>query len=426
YQQYNTYFHYGVSDSMLISHFVYPESFNSAKQFLDETDNMIAVFSEKFGLYPFINEKYGHAEIEGGTSMEHQTCSSMGWFGTSVVSHELAHQWFGDKITCKDWHHIWLNEGFATYLESIYLEAKSGISAYNSQIQSEMNQAKNANGSIWVQNISSVGQIFNGSRSYAKGACVLHMLRGVVGDSTFFNIMRTYSDHPSVAYGVATTEDFQSVAEDVSNIDLDYFFQEWIYGENYPKYSINWSRNELGGNIFQVNLNIVQNTNSNPNYFTMPIKIKINTSAGDTVVTLFNNAQNQNFQLNVTGNPTSINFDYGNWILKDVLNISTGVENTFSPDKFSLMQNYPNPFNPKTTISYQVASKSHVTLKIYNILGNEVATLVNEVQSAGEYKVDFNAETLSSGVYFYKLTASNPESGSEQVFSETRKLILMK
>lgn len=420
YQQYNTYFHYNETDSMVITHFVYPESFSSAKPYLDETDDMIAVFSEKFGLYPFINEKYGHAEIEGGTSMEHQTCSSMGWFGTSVVSHELAHQWFGDKITCKDWHHIWLNEGFATYLESIYLEAKSGINAYYSQIQSEMNSAKNAQGSIWVQNISSVGQIFNGARSYAKGACVLHMLRGIVGDSTFFNIMRTYSDDPALAYGVATTEDFQAVAENVSGVDLDYFFQEWIYGEKHPKYTVHWSKNNISGDLYQVDLNIVQNVNTNPSYFTMPVKIKVNTSLGDTVVTLFNNAQNQDFEFEVNGNPTSINFDYGNWILKDVLNITTGVEENFPPNKFSLEQNYPNPFNPGTSIQYTVGSKQFVTIKIYNILGNEVVTLVSEVQQAGEYEIMFNASkyNLSSGVYFYKINAGS--------YSETKKLILMK
>jgi|SRR5690554_2051686 len=424
YYQYDTYFHYGESDSMLISHYVFPENFNSIKQYLDETDDMIEVFSQLYGLYPFINERYGHAEIRGGTSMEHQTCSSMGFWGRGVVSHELAHQWFGDKITCKNWHHIWLNEGFATYSEAVYLEAKFGAASYNQQILSEMNYARNAQGSIYVQNITSVNQIFNGARSYAKGAVVLHMLRGVVGDSVFFDILKTYANHPSVAYGVATTEDFQAIAESVYGNSLDYFFQQWIYGENYPRYTVEWSSENISGDIYNVKINIEQSVNTNPSFFTMPIKIKVNTSLGDTIVTLFNNAQNQDFQFYVTGNPENINFDYGNWILKDYT-LTTSVDENVIPVEYSLEQNYPNPFNPKTTIQYKISNPGKITLKLYNILGNEIKVLVDNFQEAGIYDVEFDAVGLSSGVYFYRLEAI-PGEESKQGFTETKKLILTK
>jgi len=417
YLQYDTYFHYGQSDQMVITHFVYPETFNSVKQYLDETDDMIEVFSEKYGMYPFISERYGHAEFDFGGAMEHQTCSSMGTFNTGIVSHELAHQWYGDMITCKDWHHIWLNEGFATYSEAVYLEAKNGKAAYDTQIAGEMGYAKIATGTIWVQNITSLGEIFNGARSYAKGACVLHMLRGIVGDSTFFDIMRAYSDDPDLKYGVAVTEDFKEIAESVYGQNLDYFFQEWIYGENYPKYTLNWSKNLVSGSTYQIDLNVIQNLNSNPAYFTMPVKIRINTTTGDTIVTIFNDAQNQNFQFNVNGNPQSINFDYGNWILKDVNSI-TEVENIIFPGEFSLKQNYPNPFNPTTKIKYTLASTASVMLKVFNILGKEVATLVNNEQDAGSYSVDFDASNLKSGVYFYRIEAGN--------FIETKKMLLLR
>lgn len=417
YFQYDTYYHYGQNDSMVINHFVYPESFNSIKGYLDETDDMIEVFSELYGMYPFIQERYGHAEFDWSGAMEHQTCSSMGFWGTGVVSHELAHQWYGDMITCKDWHHIWLNEGFATYSEAVYLEAKSGKAAYDSQIASEMNWAKNAEGSIWVQDITSVWEIFNGARSYAKGACVLHMLRGIVGDSTFFDILKAYSDDPDLKYGVAVTEDFQEIAENVYGQTLDYFFQEWIYGENYPKYTVGWSKNLISGNTYQIDMNVNQNVNTNPAYFTMPVRIKVNTSIGDTLITIFNNEQNQSFQINVNGDPQSIVFDYGNWILKDLSPV-TQVEDQFIPGEFSLEQNYPNPFNPSTKIKFTLPSKASVVLKVFNILGKEIATLVNGEQDAGNYTVEFDASTLKSGVYFYRL-----EAGS---FTETKKMILMK
>jgi aminopeptidase N len=419
YHQYNTYYKYSPTDSMVITHFTYPESFNGLKPLLDETDDMMEVFSKKFGEYPFLDERYGHAEMEWGGAMEHQTCSSMGFWNTAVVAHELGHQWYGDMITCKDWHHIWLNEGFATYSEGVYLEAKNGQNSYNQFIIGKMNSAKNANGSIWVQDISSVGQIFNGARSYAKGSIVLHMLRGVVGDSTtFFDILRAYSSDPDLKYGVATTEDFQEVAESVYGQSLDYFFQEWIYGENEPTYTAGWSNTSLGSNQYRIDLNISQATNSNPAFFTMPVQIKIITSDGDTIVTVFNNQQDQDFDIIVNGEPTSIVFDPKNWILKNPVNIVTNIGDQTQPDDFGLEQNYPNPFNPSTKIKYQIADAGIVNLRIYDVLGNEIATLINKEMQAGSYEVEFDASNLPSGIYYYTLNAGE--------FTQTRKMILLK
>ena len=88
------------------------------------------------------------------------------------------------------------------------------------------------------------------------------------------------------------------------------------------------------------------------------------------------------------------------------------------PMSYSLSQNYPNPFNPSTTIRFQVPNSSFVNLKIYDVLGNEVETLVNEEKSAGSYEANFNAAKLSSGIYFYKLETGN--------FVKTKKMILLK
>jgi len=418
YALYTNYYHYSPTDSMPVTHYLYPSSLNSNIPQLNKTPGMIEIFAERFGEYPFINEKYGHAQFGWGGGMEHQTISSMGGFGDGLIAHELAHMWYGDNITCKDWHHIWLNEGFATMGEGLIYEAWNGKAAYNSYIADEMYYAKFASGTIYVQDISSEWEIFNSYRTYSKACVVLHMLRGIVGDSTFFNILRTYSYDPSVAYGNAVTEDFQAIAENVSGLDLNYFFQQWIYGVNYPTYSVVWSKNSLGGNLYDLALKITQSSNSNPSFFTMPIQIKVNSSTGDTIITVFNNAQVQNFNLTVANEPISITVDPNNWILKTINSVVVGIEDEMQPQTFSLEQNYPNPFNPVTKIKFTLASNEYTTLKVYDIIGKEISTLVNNQMEKGHYEINFDASNLPSGVYLYTLNAGG--------YKETRKMILMR
>ena len=418
YSVYTNYYHYSKTDSMPINHYLYPENLNANISQLDKTPHMIEVYSAKFGQYPFINEKYGHAQFGWGGGMEHQTITSMGGFSDGLISHELAHMWFGDKITCKDWHHIWLNEGFATYGEAVIIEDAYGKAGYKNQIGGEMNNAKSARGSIWVQNISTVGEIFNGARSYSKGAVVLHMLRGIVGDQTFFNILKSYAASPNVAYGVAVTEDFQAIAESVSGMDLSYFFHEWIYGENYPKYSVVWGSNSMGGGLYDLSLKITQTINTSPKFFTMPIKIKVYFVGGDSTITVFNNAQNQNFNITVNGDATSIAVDPDNWIMKDISSIITGIESETKITSYSLEQNYPNPFNPTTSIRFSLPEKSSINLSVFNSLGELTNVLISGEYEAGTYEKVFDAGNLASGIYFYVLRTN------EAVLKQ--KMVLMK
>jgi aminopeptidase N len=413
YDVYEAYFHYSDTDSMLVVNYVYPENLDELKPLLNKTLPMLDLFSKLFGEYPFIKEKYGHAQFRRG-GMEHQTITSIGTFTEGVVAHELAHQWFGDKVTCKNWENIWLNEGFATYAEGLYNEFTQGKEAYNSFISFNMNSSKDAIGSIYVRDISSIGEIFNGNRSYSKGGVVLHMLRGVVGDSAFFNILKNYINDPLLAYNAATTEDFQRVAEETSGLELGYFFDQWIYGESYPKYTIDWYLEKVSVKDYKINLRIEQSINSYPHYFTMPVNIKIVMDEGDTTISLFNNAQTQDFSFTIGGLPTSLTFDPDNLILKDVIIFDPPLIN----EDFELEQNYPNPFNAGTEIDFKIPLLQKVLLKVFSSLGEEVAVLVNEELPAGDYTINFNPTDLPSGVYLYSLIAG------EKI--ETKKMILLK
>jgi len=420
YTQYDLYFRYSQNDSMPVTNYIYPENFARLKTQLDKTPDMLSFYSTTYGLYPFIKEKYGHAEFGRLAGMEHQTISSMGYWSDDIIAHELTHQWFGDKITCKDWHHIWLNEGFATYGEALYEEHVRGKISYDGFIQSIMSNAKNARGSIYVQNIESEAEIFDGNRTYAKGGVVLHMLRNVIGDSIFFAAMKKYAADTTLAYKNAVTEDFKRNVEAVYGQNLTYFFNQWIYGENYPKYNVSMTSTDAGNGMYNTTVKIQQDANTVPAFFIMPIDVKLFFDDGDTTFSVFNNAQTQNFSFVTKEKPSAFKIDPDKKILCKI----TGDE-PIVPVSYNLYQNYPNPFNPSTTISYQIFKTSDVQLKIYNMLGQEIKNYIYTNQKDGKYKIIFESFGLASGTYFYKLTATDIKSG-ELLFSDTKSMQLIK
>jgi len=410
---------YNDDDVMPVENYLYPETFNGIDTLLLKTNYMLSLFSNLFGEYPFIKEKYGHAEFGRQGGMEHQTISSMGVFNEPIIAHELAHQWFGDKITCRDWENIWLNEGFATYSEALYAENAYGKQAYNDFIRLRMANAKLAQGTVYVQDVNSVAEIFNGNRSYAKGAVILHMLRGITGDSLFFRILKHYSLDTNIAYKTAVTGDFRRVAEAVTLTDLGYFFNEWIYGEGYPKYDASWNVTEQGGNSFLVKVMISQQTGTNPAYFRMPLDIRINSITGDTTIRVFNSSPYSEYNVLINSKPLSFIIDPDNLVLKEVR--GEGI----IPVSFALGQNYPNPFNPQTTILFELGKPADVLIDIFDVLGKNVFEIKEYNLREGTHTVKFSAAGLASGVYFYRLSAYSYER-QELIFQDTKRMVVVR
>jgi len=161
----------------------------------------------------------------------------------------------------------------------------------------------------------------------------------------------------------------------------------------------------------------------------MPIELRFNFSYGsDSVITVWNDQQIQQYTFSFNRQVVSIDFDPDEWILRRSFFVTDISEDDITNPVIALTlnQNYPNPFNPLTKINYSVSHTSNVVIKVYDVLGNEIETLVNEEKQRGSYEIIWDAEGLPSGIYFYRLQAIDTESSSGQVFVETKKMLLLK
>ena len=157
--------------------------------------------------------------------------------------------------------------------------------------------------------------IFDSGLSYVKASWILHMLRHIVGDEIFFDILRAYYHSAGNQYGTATTADFQAVCEQVSGLDLDKFFHQWVYEDSYPHYALSWDY-ERRGSQYEITLDILQ---EQENYaFWMPLDVMVMTEAGERNFVIWDSLAQQSFVLNVDARPESIELDPHDWVLKKV------------------------------------------------------------------------------------------------------------
>lgn len=231
----------GTFNNIPLQNFVFQSHYNTAQTMFNKLPEMMQVYSDSYGTYPF--EKYGNAvaSIASFAAMEHQTMTTI---GTSLingslssdytVAHELSHQWFGNCLTPLTWKDVWLSESFATYSEALYANRKFGYDAFCSYVKTSFHDYyksfAQSNGDRIIYNPAYLEYFY--PMEYEKGASVLHMLRALVGNDCFFEILQTYffTYHNQ---NVVTSE-FIQIAETVSGLDLDQFFTQWIYKKGMP------------------------------------------------------------------------------------------------------------------------------------------------------------------------------------------------
>jgi aminopeptidase N len=365
------------------------------------TPDMVRVFSEDFGPYPY--ESYGMVEaniLGGGGAMEHQTFTTYGnhlvngtGYYESVVAHELAHMWFGDHLTCVDFRNIWLNEGFATYCASLYYEAVEGEQEFQRQLNESANNYFSEDQGFRYAMYNPPDPYMFGNVEYDKGGWVLHMLRKqLLGDSLFFRAMRSYNQQ--FANGTVSTEDFISVVNETAGLNLHWFFDQWVYQAGHPEIQI-WIQPGLPA-ATDITMRVRQ-VQTNAPIFRLPLFLDVTLPSGAIQQQVWFDQQDQTVVVPFASNVQSAVLSPHQPLL--YRQVDAAPERAL-PLSFSLGEIYPNPFNSVARLPLELMTESRVRAEIFDVNGRHVMTLADTRFTAGKHELTFTAgPTMASGVY---------------------------
>jgi len=382
------------NDTLEVLNYVYPENLAEWQAKSQFVVPVLQFYDSLLIRYPFINEKYGHAQFGWGGGMEHQTMSFMADLNPGLLAHELAHQWFGNYITCKSWQDIWLNEGFATYMTGIVTRRffpDIWLPWKKAQVNLIISQP---GGSVFRYNVTNVGQVFDGRLSYSKGAMVLNMLRRELGDEAFFNGVREYLHDPDLARGYAETADFRAHIESSAGENLEVFFDQWIYKQGHPKFQLNW--NTVDG---LVALTISQESSvPGVDFFRTTVPVKFSGSGRDSLILFSITSQVQTFYCSPGFEVDSISADPESDFIAEykIARIASGID---PPVGLSL---YPNPFNGAVNLSGFTPESLPAAIEVTDITGRQLRFTRTFSSSGSEIRLEFEP-SLAAGLLFLRL-----------------------
>jgi aminopeptidase N len=380
----------GTENQIEILNYVYPSRLEYAKERTPLTVDLLELYTNLFGEYPFIKEKYGHAEFSWGGGMEHQTMSSMGSFSDGLIAHELAHQWFGNYITCGSWSEIWLNEGFATYLTGIYLEnlnADPWWRRWREQIIRVV--TSQPGGSVYVTDTTGVESIFNGRLSYNKAAYVLHMLRGQLGDDDFYKGIRGYLNDERVVHGFATSDILRENFEQAADTTLTAFFDAWIYGEGHPVYQLNFYLRE---NTIKIDISQTPSAANGP-FFAMKIPVTLYHNGNPQTHWLHNTQAFESIEVETGYIPDSINVNEELWVLGEFSQNVNSID-THEDEHFWFYHN-----TNKRELNIHIPQNGDGKLQLYSANGQKMTEIICDLP-----KKSIDTSKLLPGLYFIRFT----------------------
>lgn len=408
-------------DSVPMRFYYHPgENVNNIKSIITQ---MADFFSDIYTLHPF--EKNGFATVDtlftwGG--MENQTLTTLckNCWGEMLAVHEFAHQWFGDMITCATWADLWINEGFATYSEALWLEHTRNYAEYKSDLVQNANTylAQNPGWAIsnpdWAYNTPNVNVLFNYSITYMKASCVLHMLRYILGDDDFFVVLKSFANDPRYKYKSAKIVDFFNKVEEITGTEYTWFMDQWIFQVNHPIYAVNAAFSEPQSNQYLADVNINQ-TQTNTGFFKMPVNLNfVFEDQSDTTIQVLNSVNAQNFQFEFVKRPINVIFDKENDILLKRVNYQITDVSTIKPEILAV-NIYPNPSNSGFYINFHQQNETKAEIIIRDVAGR-VINVSNKSLEMGYNNLYISTEKMAKSCYFITINIGS--------FSKTERLMV--
>lgn len=307
--------------------YVYPGEEAVIPLAFSDTKEMFRIFEEVTKVdYPF--NKYDQTIVDNFTfgGMENVTATTysdkdifiakfpqLRGYALDLVSHELAHSWFGNLVTCRNWAELWLNEGFATYMEAVYRGKMYGQKAYMTKIREDANEyllgdaSDNTRHGLFNQTANDLDKLFKYPNiTYYKGSVVIHVLHETVGDEAFWKAVNIYLNRHK--FSNVETNDLKKVFEEVSEKNLDQFFKQWVYGVGHPKLEIEPAYSDSSKTL-ELKINQTQKGVQVPEVFVFPLEVFVQTEKGEKIETVAIDKRSNSFSIKLDGKPSSIALD---------------------------------------------------------------------------------------------------------------------
>jgi aminopeptidase N len=317
-------------DGIDLLYYVPEGMMDKASLAFSNTINMMKFFEEYTGVkYPFDkysqvtvdNFVYGGMENVSATTLTmdtlHDKKAHLDFTSDHLVSHELAHQWFGDLVTCRDWQHIWLNESFATYFEALYWQRSRGEDEFNYYVMQLAEEyfdeaSKRYRRAIVTNTYKHPDDLFD-RHTYEKGACVLHVLRNLVGDSIFRRAVKLYVERFSNKN--AETDDLRKCVEEVSGLSLQQYFEQWLRKPGHPELKIEYDFDHTS-KVATIKLSQTQSTDDGTPIYLFPLDIHVTTSTGKKQFKFNIDSKEHTLQIPLDSEPLWFSVDPSNKLLK--------------------------------------------------------------------------------------------------------------